>query len=49
MMRPPGGPRYSPPRQTKAVQGPGTVPKPRPLGKGGNHKPAKGSSPRPSK
>jgi len=47
MMRPPGGPRYSPPRQTKALQGPGTTP-PRPQGKGG-HKPAKGSSPRPPK
>lgn len=46
MMRPPRPPRYSPPRQTKAIQGPGTVPPPK--GKG-TFQPAKGSSPRPSK
>jgi len=44
MMRSPRPPRYTPPRQTKAIQGPGTTP-PRPLGKGG-HKPAKGSTKR---
>lgn len=42
MMRPSGGPRYSPPRQTKAIQGPGTVPPP----KKGTFQPAKGSSTR---
>jgi len=45
MMRPPRPPRYTPPRQTKAIQGPGTVPPPR---KGGNA-PAKGTNPRPAR
>jgi hypothetical protein len=48
MMRPPRPPRYSPPRQIKPIQGPGTVPPPRAPGKS-SHKPAKGSSPRPPK
>lgn len=45
MMRPPGGPRYSPPRQPKGLPGPPKSLPPRPLGKVGQ-RPAKGNTKR---